>query len=49
MQPEQFTQLLLKLDQIIFLLQACMVGISFLCGFVSMQFIMHAKNQKHLF
>ncbi len=49
MQPEQFTQLLERLDQIVFLLQAACIGISFLCGFVSMQFIVHAKNQKHLF
>ena len=49
MQPEQLNQILSRLDQIIFLLQAANVGIAFLCGFVSMQFIVHAKNQKHLF
>lgn len=49
MQPEQITQLLQRLDQIVFLLQAACIGISFIAGFVSMQFIIHAKNQKHLF
>lgn len=49
MQAEQIQQLLDNLKQIVYLLQVCIVGICFLCGFVSMQFIIHAKNQKHLF
>ena len=48
MQPEQVNILLERLEQVIFLLQACSIGICFLCGFVSMQLIIHAKNQKHL-
>ena len=49
MSPEQVQILLDRLDQVIFLLQAANLALAFLCGFISMQFIIHAKNQKNFF
>lgn len=48
MDVEQFNTLMSRFDQIIFLLQVLSLACCFLCGFVSMQLIIHAKNQKHL-
>ena len=49
MTAEQFNQLMQRFDQVIFLLQVVIHASCFLCGFVSMQMIIHSKNQKHLF
>lgn len=49
MTPEQISTLLSRLEQIIFLLQASLVGLGLIGGVLTMQFIIHAKNQKHLF
>ena len=49
MTPDQISSLFSILERIVFLLQALFVSTCFLCGFVSMKFIIHAKNQKNLF
>lgn len=46
---ELLSLLIERFEQIIFLLQTLCLASCFLCGFVSMQLIIHAKNQKHMF
>lgn len=53
MTSEQYTDLVTLLterfDQLVFLLQVLCQASCFLCAFVCMQLIIHAKNQKNLF